>query len=191
MCRSPSHDDGPGGVPAPPGERGREPPFFFFFLDLLPRWEKGFPSGPWSPWIGRGESPSEIGSVSLSLFVSALLILPFHRYFYNRRSVTLIGLNFGHDLYPDISFLAAKEGHQPPYGVATRVRGAPPASWPPPASSRVDFSSQKSHIFQKKSSSVFIPFGLRLIWIFCETKNMQQTGTGTGHWINMLVPKIL
>ena len=40
-------DDGPGGVPAPPEERGREPPFFFFFfLDLLPRWEKGSPSGP-------------------------------------------------------------------------------------------------------------------------------------------------
>ena len=65
-------DDGPGGVPAPLGERGREPPFFFFFLDLLPRWEKGFPSGPWLPWRGRGESPSEIGSVSLSLSVSAL-----------------------------------------------------------------------------------------------------------------------
>ena len=27
-CRN----DGPGGVPAPPGERGREPPSFFFFL---------------------------------------------------------------------------------------------------------------------------------------------------------------
>ena len=63
-------DDGPGGVPAPPEERGRGPPFFFF-LDLIPRWEKGFPSGPWSPWHGRGESPSEIGSVSLSLSVSA------------------------------------------------------------------------------------------------------------------------
>ena len=32
-------DDGPSGVPAPPGERGREAPFFFFFfIDLLPRW---------------------------------------------------------------------------------------------------------------------------------------------------------
>ena len=61
----------PGGVPAPPEARGREPPFFFFFLDLLPRWEKGFPSGPWPPWQGRGKSPSEIGSVSLSLSVSA------------------------------------------------------------------------------------------------------------------------
>ena len=64
-------DDGLGGVPAPPGERGRGPPFFFFFLDLLPRWEKGFPSGPWPSWWRRGESPSEIGSVSLPLSVSA------------------------------------------------------------------------------------------------------------------------
>ena len=61
----------PGGVPSPPEARGREPPsFFFFFLDL--RWKKGFLSGPWPPWHGRGESPSEIGSVSLSLSVSVL-----------------------------------------------------------------------------------------------------------------------
>ena len=87
------HDDGPGGAPAPPGERGREPPFFFFFLDLLPRWEKGFPSSPWSPWNGRGESPSEIGSLSLC-FLPFLhsLILPFHHFLYIRRSVTPIGL---------------------------------------------------------------------------------------------------
>ena len=40
----------PGSAPAPPEARGGEPPFFFFFfLDLLPRWEKGFPSGPWPP----------------------------------------------------------------------------------------------------------------------------------------------
>ena len=61
----------PGGVPAPPEARGREAPFLFFFLDLIPRWEKGFPSGPSLPWHGRGKSPSEIGSVSLSLSVSA------------------------------------------------------------------------------------------------------------------------
>ena len=48
----------PCGVPALPEARGREPPFFLFFLDLLPRCEKGFPSGSWSPWRGRGESPS-------------------------------------------------------------------------------------------------------------------------------------
>ena len=146
----------PGSPPAPPEARGRDPPpFFFFFLDLLPRWEKCFPSGPWPPWHGRGESPSEIVSVSLSLSVSALLILPFHRFLNSQRSVTPIGLNFGHNLYPDISFLAAEEGHQPPYGWPTRVRGAPrgagapPASWPPRASSRVDSTSQNSHIFQK------------------------------------------
>ena len=62
----------PGGVPAPPEARGREPSFFFFFFpDLLARWEKGFPSGPWLPWFGRGESPSEIGFISLSVCVSA------------------------------------------------------------------------------------------------------------------------
>ena len=61
----------PGGTLAPPEARGRGAPSFFFFLDLLPRWEKGFPSGPWPSWHGRGESPPEIGSVSLSLSVSA------------------------------------------------------------------------------------------------------------------------
>ena len=79
----------PGGVPAPPEARGREPPFFFFFLDLLPRWEKGFPFGPWPPWHGRGESPSEIGSISL--FLRSPLAL-FHRFAYIWRSVTPVGL---------------------------------------------------------------------------------------------------
>ena len=64
-------DDGHGSVPAPPEEKGRGGPFVFFFLDLLPIWEKGFPSSPWPLWRGRGESPSEIGFVSLSLSVSA------------------------------------------------------------------------------------------------------------------------
>ena len=63
-------------------------------------------------------------SLYLSLFLRSL-ILPFHRYLNSRRCVTAIGLKFGHDFYPDIGFLAAKEGHQPPYGVATRAQGAP------------------------------------------------------------------
>ena len=55
----------PGSAPAPPKARGRGPPFFFFFfffffLDLLPRWEKGFPSGPWLPLLGRGETPPRL-----------------------------------------------------------------------------------------------------------------------------------
>ena len=80
----------PDSVPAPPEARGREGPFFFFFLYLLPRWEKGFPSGPCLPWLWRGESPSEIGSISLFL---RSLILPLHRFLYSRRSVTPIGVN--------------------------------------------------------------------------------------------------
>ena len=115
----------PGGVPAPPEARGREPPFFFFFLDLLPRWEKGFPSGPWPPWRGRGESPSEIGSVSLSVsaFRSAALS-PFRIYMEIRNSDWTE--TFAVIFLPKISFLAAEGGHQPPYGWPTRVRGAPP-----------------------------------------------------------------
>ena len=79
----------PGSALAPPEARRREAPFFFFFLDLLPRWEKGFPSGPWSPWRGRGESPSKIGSVSPSLSVSAfspVALSPFRIYMETRNS---------------------------------------------------------------------------------------------------------
>ena len=69
----------PGGVPAPLEARGRGPPFFFYFLDLLPIWEKGFPSSPWLPWCGRGEIPSEIGSISLFLRSLRWLLVLFHR----------------------------------------------------------------------------------------------------------------
>ena len=41
----------PGSAPAPPEARGREAPFFFFFLDLLPRWEKGFESATIPRWF--------------------------------------------------------------------------------------------------------------------------------------------
>ena len=86
-------DDGPRRRSGATGSKGERAPFFFLFLDLLPRWEKGFPSGPWFPWLRRGESPSEIGYVSLSLSIFAFLILPFHRFLYSRRSVTPIGVN--------------------------------------------------------------------------------------------------
>ena len=79
----------PGGTPAPPEARGRGPSFLFFFLDLLPRWEKGLPSGPWLPWLGRGESPSEIGSISLFLSGSAFSsgsVSPFRVYMEIRNS---------------------------------------------------------------------------------------------------------
>ena len=191
-----SDDGGHGSVPAPPEERGREPSLYFSFLDLLPRWEKGFPSVPWSPWRGRGDSPSVIGSVSPSLSVFAFSDLAFHHFFYNRRSVTPIGLNFGHDLYPDISFLVAKEGHQPPYGWPTRVRGAPRGQAHPLPPGHLGHRLAwiflpKNHIYSKKISVSFYPVWTPFDMVIYETKNMQQTGTGTGHWINMLVPKIV
>ena len=91
----------------------------------------------------------------------------------------------------------AKEGYKPPYGVATRVRGAPaplgraPLPHGPLEHHLAWIFFPKIIYIPKKSPSVFIPFTLRLIWIFYETKNMQQIGTGTGHWINVLVPKII
>ena len=39
-------------------------------------------------------------------------------------------------------------------------------------------------ILQKKS----LHFGLRLILISCEVKNKQKIATGTGHYVNRLVP---
>ena len=41
----------------------------------------------------------------------------------------------------------------------------------------------------KKSSWSFMAFGLRLILISCDVKNMEKTGTRTGHYVNRLVPK--
>ena len=50
----------PGSAPAPPEERGREGPFFFFFLDLLPRWEKGFHSVLGSHGVGGARAPPRL-----------------------------------------------------------------------------------------------------------------------------------
>ena len=124
---------------------------------------------------GGARAPPRLDlSLCLSLFLRSVLAL-FHRFVYIWRSVTPIGLKPSPRFFPKNSFLAAKEEQQPPYGGPTRVRGAPrgagapPASWPPRAPSRVDSSSHISQIFQKYSPSVFIPFGLRLIWGFCDT----------------------
>ena len=43
----------------------------------------------------------------------------------------------------------------------------------------------------KKSTKSFVVFGLRLILIFCDVKNKQKTATGTRHWVNRLVPKMI
>ena len=64
----------PGGVPAPPEARGRGPPFFFFFLDLLPRWEKGSPLVLGSHGVGGARAPPRL---DLSLCFCVLRFYPF------------------------------------------------------------------------------------------------------------------
>ena len=140
------HDDCPGDVSAPPGQRGRGPPFFFFFLDLLLRWEKGFPSGPWPPWHGRGKSPSEIGYVSLSLSISTFSdssLLPFLIYLKIHNSEWIE--TFAQIFLRKLAFLRPKKSinHLTGCPQGSRAR-LPLASWPPRAPSRVVFSSKKS-----------------------------------------------
>ena len=72
------HDPSPSSTPAPPGERGGEPPSFFFFLGLPPRWEERLPSGPCPQWRRRGGIPSKIGSPSLFSSISRSPDLALH-----------------------------------------------------------------------------------------------------------------
>ena len=135
----------PGGVPAPPEARGREPPFFFFFLGLLPRWEKGFPSGLWPPWYGRGESPSEIGSVSLSFSVSAFpdsTPSPFPLYLEIRNSDW--GESFAQIFLIKLAFLRQKKSINRLMGGPRGSGARPPTLCPPRTLFRVDFTSRKS-----------------------------------------------
>ena len=138
-------------VSAPPEDKGRGGPFVFFFLDVLPRWEKGLPFGPCPPWNGRGESPSEIGSDSLSLSVSAFsdsTLSPFLLY------PEILNYDWGESFAQifliKIAFLRQKKSiNRLVWGpgesrVCLPPWGTPPISWPPRAPSRVDFTSQKS-----------------------------------------------
>ena len=167
-------------------------------------WERGGESPPSSsssltfPLDGRRVSPLVLGfhggegagapprlDLSLSLSLCFLLflrslILPFHRFLNSRRFVTPIGLKFGHDFYPDIGFLASKEGHQLPYGVATRVGALPPSLWA--LGHRLALILvPKNHIYSKIILHKFLSRLDFVWWIFCEIKNMQKTETGTRH----------
>ena len=86
--------DGPNGVSAPPGEREREPPSssttsLTFSLDG----RRVYPLVLGSHGVGGARAPPRLDlSLYLSLFPRSQ-ILPFHRFFYIRRSVTPIGVN--------------------------------------------------------------------------------------------------
>ena len=46
-------------------------------------------------------------------------------------------------------------------------------------------------LVQKKSTKSFDAFGLRLVLISCDVKNMQKIAIGTGLYVNRLVPKMI
>ena len=78
-------------------------------------------------------------------------------------------------------------GHNPPGRAWASWRalvGAAPLE-PPQGASLAHWMSSGPN----KSSRSFVVFGLRLILISCDVKNKQKTATGTGHWVNRLVPK--
>ena len=79
--------------------------------------------------------------------------------------------------------------------VGTTHQGAPgpsgapwwvvlPSEQPPGASSSHWLSSGP-----KESPKRFVAFGLHLVLISCDVKNMQKTSTGSCHYVNRLVPK--
>ena len=85
----------PGGTPAPPGERGREPPSsFFFFLGLPPRWEEGSPLVHGPHGGGGAGAPPRLDLPLCSLLFHAPLDLAEKRFLYFGRSVTRIARRF-------------------------------------------------------------------------------------------------
>ena len=70
--------------------------------------------------------------------------------------------------------------------------GGPGAPWwvvPPLGHPQVLLWPIGSLVVHKKTTKSFAMFGLCLILIFYDVKNKQKTSTGTGHWVNRLVPK--
>ena len=94
-----------GGVSAPPEARGREPPSSSSSLTFSLDGRRVYPLVHGLHDVGGARAPPRL---DLSLTVSALSDLAFHRFLYSRRSITPIGLKFEHNFYPDISFLAEK-----------------------------------------------------------------------------------
>ena len=147
---------------------------------------EGFPL--WSlasmAWEGREPLRDWIClSVSLCFCVLVSALSPFRIYMEIRNSdwtetFAVIFLN------QKIAFLRPKKGINRlmggPRGSGARPGkgGAPPVSWPPRASSRVDSSSQKSQIFQKYSPSVFIPFGFPFLR-YSKTRKKQKLALGS------------
>ena len=81
-----------------------------------------------------------------------------------------------------LGYISSKEAVQGPPEVGTAHLGAPGA---PPGASPAHWMSSGLKICTKS----FAAFGLRLILITCDVKNMQKTATGSWHYVSRLVPK--
>ena len=146
---------------------------------------EGFPFYSLAPMAWEGREPlRDWIYLSVSAFSnSALASIPLYLEIRNSDWTE----TFAQIVFQKLAFLQPKKGINRLTGGPRECRGTHlerwhgPLSWPPRAPFRVDSSSQKSQIFRNNSPSVFILFGLRLILGFCETKNMQPIGTGTGH----------
>ena len=82
----------PGGVPSPPKQRGESPPSSYSLTFSLDG-RRVSPLVLGSHGVGGERAPPRLDlSLCPSLFLRSM-ILPFHHFFYIRRSVTPIGVN--------------------------------------------------------------------------------------------------
>ena len=83
-------------------------------------------------------------------------------------------------------------GRPPRWAQSTWARLGPqahPGGLCSPRSTPRCFPGPLDVFLPKISSRSFAAFGLRLVLISCDVKNMQKTTTGTWHYVNRLVPK--
>ena len=94
---------------------------------------------------------------------------------------------FAKIIFLKISFLAAKEEQQPPYGVPTRVRGASPCLVAPSGTVShwffFPYFTNIPNIFYVCFYPVWTPFDMDFL------RNKKHATKRNWHWINMLVPK--
>ena len=144
----------PGGVPAPPEARGESPPLSSSSLTFSLDGRRVSPLVHGLHGVGGARAPPRL-DLSLSLSVSALLdsaLSPFLIYLEIRNSDWIE--TFAQIFLQKLAFLRTKKGinrlTRGPggWGRAHLELAWAPISWPPRAPSRVDFTSQKSQIFQ-------------------------------------------
>ena len=72
---------------------------------------------------------------------------------------------------------------------AAPTRTRPGGLCPPQGTPQVLLWPTGCLLVYKNSIKSFAAFGLHLVLISCDVKNKQKTTTGTGHYVNRLVPK--